>query len=123
MEVNPEDAHTSTCSSRLALPSATRTFGKIVDCSAFQAGDLILTRPAGNSVEFASREIIKAQSKAYSTLDAHWTHAAVWVGDGENICKATFGVPGRKGGVIVRSINEYADGHHAIKVRSPLRML
>lgn len=119
MEVAPADACTGTCSSRLALPAATRKFGRLVDCAAFQSGDLILTRPVGGKIEFASRKIVEAQSKAYSLLDAQWTHAAVWVGDGENICEATFGVPGRQNGVMIRSLNEYADGEHAIKVRRP----
>lgn len=122
MEVHPDDACTGICSSRLALPMPTRAFGKIVDCSGFRAGDLILTRPAHESIDFTSRKIVEAQSKAYAPLDAHWTHAAVWIGDGENICEATFGAPGRKQGVIIRSLNEYADGKHAIKVRSPLRL-
>ncbi|MET3148051.1 UNVERIFIED_ORG: hypothetical protein ABIB63_003849 [Xanthomonas axonopodis] len=119
MEVAPGDACTGTCSSRLALPAATRKFGRLVDCSAFQAGDLILTGPAGEDPDFTSRKIIQAQSKAYSALDARWTHAAVWIGDGENICEANFGVPGRRRGVMIRSLNEYADGEHLIKIRRP----
>ena len=119
MEVTPDDPCTSKCSSRLALPAETRKFGRVVDCSALLAGDLILTRPHGEKSELVSRKIVEAQARAYSPLDAQWTHAALWLGDGENICEANFGVPGRKGGVMIRSINEYADGAHAIKVRRP----
>lgn len=119
MEVAPTDPCTGTCHPTLALPDATRTFGRLFDCSALQAGDLILTRPTGPKIELTSRKIIEAQSRAYAPADAQWTHAAVWIGDGENICEATFGVPGRKNGVMVRSLTEYADGEHAIKVRSP----
>lgn len=119
MEVDPSHACKGTCSSRLALPAAARKFGRLVDSGAFEAGDLILTRPAGKTIELASRKIVEAQSKAYAGDDAQWTHAALWIGDGDNICEANFGIAGRKNGVMIRSLNEYADGEHAIKVRRP----
>ena len=120
MQLAPDAACIGQCSSRVVLPPATRRFGRLIDDSQILPGDLLLTRPVPESAEWISKKIVEAQASAFAEEDAQWTHAAVCLGDGENICEANFGVAGKASGVIVRPLNEYADGHHVIRVRRPI---
>lgn len=120
MELKPDDACCGQRShSQITLPPATRTFGRIFDDKDILPGDLLLTRPFGDS-GLVSNSIVKAQSTAFHAGDAQWTHAAVCLGDGEHICEANFGISGKPNGVIVRPLNDYADGKHAVKIRRPI---
>jgi hypothetical protein len=46
---------------------------------------------------------------------ARWTHAAVYLGDGEYLCEANFKVTGYPNGVILRSAFEYCDGTYVLR--------
>src|ERR1700730_13201957 len=52
----------------------------------------------------------------YAPLDARWTHAAVYLGDGQNICEATFTSILFGGRVAFNPQLNYC-GSHAIRVR------
>lgn len=119
MELLPTDVSRGTCSGARALPTATRTFGKLLDDSALLPGDLLLTRSIDCDNDWASRKIVEAQSQAYDKRDAEWTHAAVCMGDGEHVCEANFGIPGKQNGVMLRPLCDYADGQHALRLRRP----
>ena len=105
------------------LPKAARDWGRVIDFTALEAGDLLLFRsvnPAANSI---SRRIMQAQADGgLHQRHAQWTHAAVYLGDGEHICEANFKVPGQPDGVTLRSGFDYCDGEHAIRARRPKNM-
>jgi hypothetical protein len=64
-----------------------------------------------------SRAITDAQLRGgYAQDDSIWTHAAVYLGDGLNVCEATFDSIWSSGKVCVTPIWDYCGGH-AIRVR------
>jgi hypothetical protein len=105
------------------LPPQARKWGRVLDLSQCESGDLILTRPADPKTDHISRAITKAQVNGGFDLEhAQWTHAAVYLGDDEHLCEATFKTPGYRAGVIIRSLFEYCDGTYAIRARRPKSM-
>jgi len=104
------------------LPQEARDWGRVIDLSALEAGDLILFRPVPADSDRISFEIVHHQEKIFPRRHAQWTHAAVYLGDDEHICEANFKVPNVKRGVNIRSIFSYCDGAHAIRARRPLNM-
>lgn len=104
------------------LPEEARVWGRIVDLSALEAGDLILFRPIPADLDPISVAIVEAQSRRFSERHAQWTHAAVYLGDDEHICEANFKVPNVPSGVNIRSAFCYCDGGHAIRARRPKNM-
>jgi hypothetical protein len=102
------------------LPKEARDWGRIVDLSALEAGDLVLFRPV--SLDRISRAIVEAQRTNFPERHAQWTHAAVYLGDDEHVCEANFKVPGSPNGVTIRSAFCYCDGEHAIRARRPKNM-
>ncbi len=104
------------------LPKEARDWGRIIDLSALEPGDLLLFRQTAEDLDLVSRAIIEAQSKLFPARHAQWTHAAVYLGDDEHICEANFKVPGSPNGVIMRSAFCYCDGAHAIRARRPKNM-
>src|SRR6266446_4080939 len=80
------------------LPKEARVWGRIIDLSELEPGDLLLFRPVGDS-DSISRAIVEAQSNIFQKRHAQWTHAAVYLGDDEHICEANFKVPGTPNGV------------------------
>jgi len=104
------------------LPREAREWGRIVDLSALEPGDLLLFRPVDPTSDTISSRIIEAQRKILPERHAQWTHAAVYLGDDEHICEANFKVPGVANGVNVRSAFCYCDGKHAIRARRPRNM-
>lgn len=71
-----------------AIPQKVRELKHLPDRSLLLPGDLILISPQKPS--FIQKQIRKAQlSGGYSDEDAHWTHAAVYLGFDFNICEAT----------------------------------
>jgi hypothetical protein len=100
------------------LPKAARDWGRIIDFTALEAGDLLLFRPVNPAADSISRRIRQAQADGgLHRRHAQWTHAAVYLGDGEHICEANFKVPGQPDGVTLRSGFEYCDGGYAIRAR------
>jgi hypothetical protein len=107
------------------LPEEARTWGRIVDLSALEPGDLLLFREVpkeGQAPDDISDQIVKAQEVNFASRHAQWTHAAVYLGDDEHICEANFKIPGAPPGVNIRSAFTYCDGSHAIRARRPKNM-
>ncbi|HLH90996.1 MAG TPA: hypothetical protein VKX28_21300 [Xanthobacteraceae bacterium] len=104
------------------LPPEARAWGRIVDLTPLEPGDLLLFRPVDPRSDKLSLRIIEAQGKILPARHAQWTHAAVYLGDDEHICEANFKVPGAPNGVNVRSVFCYCDGKHAIRARRPRNM-
>ena len=100
------------------LPEVARTWGRIVDTTKLLPGDLILTRDT--KPDDISEAISAAQEKGgFPKRHAQWTHAAIYLGDGEHICEANFKVPNIPWGVRMRSIYNYCDGNTALRARRP----
>ena len=105
------------------LPKAARDWGRVIDFTALEAGDLLLFRSVNPAADSISRRIMQAQADGgLHQRHAQWTHAAVYLGDGEHICEANFKVPGQPDGVTLRSGFDYCDGEHAIRARRPKNM-
>ncbi len=101
-----------------ALPGRTRKFGKLIDTNHLWPGDLLLSRPT--SPETISQRIIEVQVKGgYAPADARWTHAAMYLGDDENVIEATFDSALQNGNVRMTSLDEYCQGDHAVRFRRP----
>jgi hypothetical protein len=99
---------------RGAIPQHLRTFGKFPKTDSWWPGDLILTRET--TPDRVSVAITTAQKKGgYAPLDARWTHAAVYLGDGQNICEATFS-SFFSGSVVFNPLWNYC-GSHALRIR------
>lgn len=105
------------------LPQEARAFGRILDLSGLEPGDLILTRPVDPNSDRISRSIMEAQERGgFHRRHAQWTHAAVYLGDGEHICEANFKLPDMRDGVVLRSAFHYCDGTYALRARRPRNM-
>lgn len=105
------------------LPDEARKWGRIIDLSNLEAGDLILTRLVNAKSDRITRKIMEAQEKGgFHRRHAQWTHAAVYLGDDEHICEATFKFPGLNDLVAMRSAHTYCDGTYAIRARRPKNM-
>jgi hypothetical protein len=105
------------------LPKECREWGRIIDLTSLDPGDLLLFRPVNPAAGSISKKIMQAQlDGGLHQRHAQWTHAAVYLGDGENVCEANFKVPGQPDGVCIRSAFAYCDGNHAIRARRPRNM-
>lgn len=105
------------------LPAEARTWGRILDLSRLDPGDLILTRSILSPLDRVSKGIVEAQLQGGLPMrHAQWTHAAVYLGDDENICEATFKFPGFDDDVAIRSAFVYCNGEYAIRARRPKNM-
>jgi len=95
----------------------------VLDLTDCEAGDLILTRPFDPKSDRISKAITEAQVRGgFDAEHARWTHAAVYLGDDEHLCEATFKTPGYPDGVIIRSAFEYCDGTYVLRARRPKGM-
>jgi len=105
------------------LSDGPRKWGRVLDTSGLEPGDLLLFRPVVPSEDSISQRITRAQlDRGLHMRHAQWTHAAVYLGDGQSICEANFKSPGQKDGVVIRSVFEYCDGASAIRARRPKNM-
>lgn len=105
------------------LPQEARSWGRILDLTHLEAGDLLLFRNVPPHIDRVAKAIVSAQSKGgLHERHAQWTHAAVYLGDGEHVCEANFGLAGFPRGVIMRSAHCYCDGTYAIRARRPRNM-
>jgi len=119
----PDTAVTGRIRIDFELSEGPRKWGRILDLSALEPGDLLLFRPTSPNTDSISRRIAQAQlSAGLHIRHAQWTHAAVYLGDGQNICEANFKSPGQKDGVVIRSVFDYCDGMSAIRARRPKNM-
>src|ERR1700676_86670 len=97
------------------LSDGPRNWGRIVDLSTLEPGDLLLFRPVNPESDSISQRITAAQLDAgLHRRHAQWTHAAVYLGDGQSVCEANFKTPGQRDGVVIRSVFDYCDGTCAI---------
>lgn len=104
-----------------ALPPEARAWNRVLDLGNLEAGDLLLFRSI--EPDRISRAIVDAQRQGgFAQSHAQWTHAAVYLGDGEHICEANFFVPRHRNGIILRSAFEYCDGANAVRARRPKNM-
>lgn len=119
-ELHPEAEPCGNYIADRELPTEALASGLVIDTSRLEPGDLILTRPANGQAEDISKMIQNAQ-KLGGLVERHarWTHAAVYLGDGEHICEANFKITGWKSGVMIRSIHVYSDKKHIIRARRP----
>jgi hypothetical protein len=115
-ELHPDHPPTAQAwTPRGAVPNSLRTFGKYPRTSDWWPGDLILTRLI--KPNRISQIVSEAQKKGgYSEFASSWTHAAVYLGDGQNLCEATGKSLYRRGSVHVTPLWEYC-GDHALLVR------
>ncbi|WP_338833679.1 hypothetical protein [Bradyrhizobium septentrionale] len=116
LELHPDGDAVGSIAPFRSIPTATRSFGKLVDTSNLQAGDLILTRdihPDGISTLITDVQ----REGGYHPDDARWTHAAMYLGDGGNVIEATFENPVRGGDVRLSSLDSFCEGAHALRFR------
>ena len=119
----PSDAPVGTVRVDRALPPEPRNWGRILNLDNLEAGDLLLFRSTDLESDTISRTITDAQLEGgFGQPHAQWTHAAVYLGDGEHICEANCFVDGLPNGVILRSAFVYCDGKNAIRARRPKDM-
>jgi hypothetical protein len=84
------------------LPKEAWAWGRIIDVSDLEPGDLPLFRTLEEHSDAVSRAIVETQRKTFAPRHAQWTHAAVYLGDGEHICEANFKVPNVPHGVNIK---------------------
>lgn len=103
-----------------AIPVKTRSFGKLIDTSALQPGDLLLARDADGGRDLVSKLITDVQMRGgYASRDARWTHAAMYTGDGLSVVEATFdNILG--GDVRMTTLWEYCQGTSILRIRRPV---
>lgn len=117
MELQPSVAPTASKRAGRALPLTTRNFGKLVDTRPLKAGDLLLTRDL-RVESWVSTNITEVQGRGgYGLDDAKWTHAAMYLGDEENVVEATIDSPLSGGNVRITSLDEYCDGMNILRFR------
>lgn len=105
------------------LPAEARAWGRIVDLSQLEPGDLILTRSVLSPLDNVSKGIVDAQiAGGLPPRHAQWTHAAVYLGDDEHVCEASFKFPGYEDDVTIRSTFTYCNGQYALRARRPKNM-
>jgi hypothetical protein len=101
-----------------AMPTETRRFGKVLDTRNLRPGDLLLSRDL--TPEWTGRAISSVQQDGgYDELDARWTHAAMYVGDGDHVVEATFDSPLKGGSVRLTHLDDYSKGGSALRFRRP----
>ncbi len=118
LHLDPGHAASDSINIPHALPIETRKFGKVLNTSGLLPGDLLLssaTVPTG-----ISEKIYRVQHQGgYVPLDAIWTHAAMYLGDGENVVEADY-VSHLKGGTVkISSIYDYCQGDYRLRFRRP----
>jgi hypothetical protein len=100
-----------------ALPPKTREFGKLIDTTLLQAGDLLLTRDASGA-GWISDSIANVQHRiGYSRNDAQWVHVAMYLGDGAYVVEATIDSLWDGGNVRITHLDDYCDGSNILRFR------
>lgn len=96
-----------------SLHAKVRNFGKFLDVTNLQPGDLMLARSHGPIPKLISSTQIKG---GYHDRDAQWTHAAMYLGDGANFIEANFDF-GNYACVRLAPIRQYCDGQYDLRFR------
>jgi hypothetical protein len=116
LELDPDAAPRGKAVALRALPRETRTFGKLLDTRDLEPGDLMLTRdgyPGGISSTITQVQV----EGGYAPQDARWTHAALYLGDGESVVEATFDSLHEGGSVRLTRLDEYCKGDQFLRFR------
>ena len=100
-----------------ALPDKTRAFGRLIDTSQLQAGDLLLSRnPLGEN--WISDLIADVQGRiGYGQSDARWSHVAMYLGNGSHVVEATVDSLMAGGDVRITHLDNYSDGTNILRFR------
>jgi hypothetical protein len=115
-ELLPEAHAKGTTIARRALPKATQSFGKLLDTEILWPGDLLLTRDIKPGR--ISGAITQVQANGgYELTDSRWTHAAMYLGDGESVVEATFENPVFGGSVRITKLDDYCQGSDILRFR------
>lgn len=103
---------------RRAISPEVRAFGKIVDTSQLRPGDLMLSQDLESDAISTLIRTVQTEG-GYAAADARWTHAAMYLGDGENVVEATFEslTPGFSGSVQMTSLDDYCKGNYVLQFR------
>jgi cell wall-associated NlpC family hydrolase len=100
-----------------ALPPHAWKFGKLIDTSLLQPGDLLLTRDVTGD-NWISRSIGSVQKRlGYGPADAKWVHVAMYMGDGANVVEATVDSLVEGGNVRITPLVNYCDGTNILRFR------
>src|SRR5262249_42111189 len=114
--LRPDAAEKSRTVVRRAISPEVRAFGKVVDTSQLRPGDLMLSQDL--DADTISRLIASVQGDGgYAADDARWTHAAMYLGDGENVVEATFESLTSGGSVRMTSLDDYCHGNYVLRFR------
>ena len=115
----PSDAAVGRIAVDRQLPPCSREWGRLLDTKNLLPGDLLLFRSI--NPDRVSSGISSAQAQGgLAVCHAQWTHAAVYLGDGEHICESTFKERGMRWGVNIRSVHHYCNKEYAIRARRPI---
>jgi hypothetical protein len=118
--LTPDVAPTRIMRADRELPPEARCTGRMLDTTRLRPGDLILTRPSKPNDDPIGRRISKAQENGgFVQRHARWTHAAVYLGDGEHICEASVSLFPPRAKIHMCSIHKFCDGKRVIRARSP----
>jgi hypothetical protein len=116
LTLHPDKEARSRFIARRAISPETRSFGKLIDCAPLQPGDLLLS--CDLKPDIVSNLIAKVQlDGGYAEADARWTHAAMYLGDDENLVEATFDNLFSAGRVRMTSLDEYCKGNYELRFR------
>lgn len=103
-----------------AIPPHVRDLNRYFHTDDWWPGDVLLTRHINPG--FLPKQIQRFQEDGgYSAADAQWTHAAIYLGDGLNVCEAIVGSRFWKGEVTVSSLSKYV-GSHGLRLRRSLEL-
>lgn len=104
----PEQGMLASLAFEHPMPKEVRKFGRVIDPTILQAGDLIFV--SSYKPDYLSRQIAQYQAKLFEPEHARWEHVAISAGRFE-ICEAV------SGGVQAVEYWRYMTGRHDIKVK------
>jgi hypothetical protein len=114
--LHPADAPRSGMRLNRAVSRETRSFGKLIDCSGLQPGDVLMSWDVEN--DGISKLIVNLQETGgYGENHARWSHVAIYLGDEQNVVEATFENLLSFGSVRITSLDEYARSNYALRFR------
>jgi len=114
--LHPADEPRSEMRLNRAVSRETRSFGKLIDCSRLQPGDVLMSWDVEN--DGISKAIVNLQETGgYGKNHARWSHVAIYLGDDQNVVEATFDSLLSFGSVRITSLDEYARSNYALRFR------
>ena len=92
-----------------------------MNCSDLQPGDFLLSQTLDKDAISSLIEKVQRDG-GYAADNSKWSHAAMHLGDQENVVEATFDDIHSGGSVRITSIDEYSDGRYALRFRRPRKV-